>query len=100
MVSSWGVGKNSVFFKGLANGSLTMLQCVYRQNKLNLMGFYYFSLFVFFLWVCVQGWEGRPGRSKKWMWSGHIVFNSQVIKILCHEKQMKPFQCSSSNVVV
>lgn len=37
MVPDRGVGKNSVIFKGMATGSLSMLQWVDRQHKLYLI---------------------------------------------------------------
>lgn len=39
---------NTVFFKGMATGSLTMLQRVYGQHKLDLVYFYFIFLLLLF----------------------------------------------------
>lgn len=36
----WGLCKERLFFKGLATGSLTMFQWVYRQHKLDFFSYW------------------------------------------------------------
>jgi hypothetical protein len=43
-----GVGKDSVLFKGLVTGILTMFQWVYGQHKLDLLFYLFIYLFIYF----------------------------------------------------
>lgn len=77
----WDMG-DSVFIKGLATGTLAMLQWVYRQLKLDLVDFV--CLFCFSFGGEAQVWEGGSRRNGKQVFLGCIVLNSHIInKILC-----------------
>lgn len=66
----WNVGKDSIFFKGLA--ILTMLQSVYGQHQWDLVGFLEEKV------VRIGGWTWEDKVSVM----GFIVWNSQRIKIV------------------
>lgn len=70
-----GVGKDSVFLKGVTTKDLTMLQWIYWQHKLDLV--FFSSLFFFLLFGFEGGYkvwgQGYPGRTWKWMWSGCLT---------------------------
>lgn len=85
LLAGVGLGKDSVFFKGPDSASLTMLQWVYRQHELDLIFLFLFSSFL----VGKSQSGVGTGRMRKWMWSGHIVWNLQSVNILCHEKIIK-----------
>lgn len=58
------MGKDSVIFKGLSKGSLTMLQWIYGQHKLDLIFFSFSSSFL----------RGRRSRVwEDWKESVHMV---------------------------
>lgn len=57
-----GVWKDSVFFKGLATGLLTMLQRVHGLHRLDLVYFFFVVCFFSRLVGVAQGWDGRIGK--------------------------------------
>lgn len=72
--SGRGMRKDSVICRGWPLGVCP------RCNKY--MGNTNCTSWVFFFFIAgvgAQGWEVGPGRNGKWVWSGCIVWNSQII---------------------
>lgn len=75
------IGRNSIFLKGMATGNLSTLQWVYGQHKFKLCFFFFFSSLFSSAFILgeVATMGCRPGRIARWMWSGCIMWNFQMI---------------------
>lgn len=85
-------GRTPLSLRGWPLGNRPCSKRVYGPHKLDLVVFP-FSLSFSYLLFFGEGherWEGGPGATGNWMWSGRITWQSQIInKILCKKKKEK-----------
>ena len=76
-------GKLLCSFTDQLTEMLRLLQWVHRLHKSDLVFFFLFYLFILFIFqfylFCGDQKEGRHGRTGDWIWSGHMMWNSQWI---------------------